>query len=86
MRSSMPLPCALLLLLLASPLLRAQTTGSLVGTVTDNTGKKVSGATVVVLGTTPTRGGIAKSDGSYMVVGIRAGEYDVRPPPSVIPV
>jgi hypothetical protein len=58
--------------------MQAQTTGTLAGKVTGEDGKAVPGATIKVLGTTPLRGAVAKTDGSYLIAGIRAGEYDVQ--------
>jgi hypothetical protein len=68
----------IILHLLCSSDLGAQTTGSLSGVVTDTSGKKLAGAIVKVLGTSPLRGAITRADGSYLVAGIRAGEYDVQ--------
>jgi hypothetical protein len=56
----------------------AQTTGTLNGRVVDGGGKPTPGATVRVDGTMPTRGAVVRNDGSFMVAGIRAGEYDVK--------
>jgi len=58
--------------------MQAQTTGSLTGKVVGSDGKPVAGATIKVLGTSPLRGAVAKSDGTYLIAGIRAGEYDVQ--------
>lgn len=51
-------------------------TGILTGKVLDKAKKPVSGASIVVLGTT--RGGIAKADGSYQIVNINAGTHKIR--------
>lgn len=64
--------------LLAPIAMQAQTTGTLTGKVTGDDGKPVAGATIKVLGTSPLRGAIAKSDGSYLIAGVRAGQYDVQ--------
>ncbi|MEP7219550.1 MAG: carboxypeptidase-like regulatory domain-containing protein [Bacteroidota bacterium] len=53
------------------------TTGTVSGCVADSSGKALVGANVVVLGTMPLRGGLVKADGSYLVVGIKAGRYQI---------
>ncbi|MDB5032950.1 MAG: TonB-dependent receptor [Chlorobi bacterium] len=67
-----------LLLLLTVGTMRAQTTGSLAGRVLDSNRKRIAGATVVVLGTSPLRGAITRVDGSYRIAGIRAGTYAIK--------
>ncbi|MEO5928902.1 MAG: carboxypeptidase-like regulatory domain-containing protein [Candidatus Kapaibacterium sp.] len=67
----------LILFIAASLAVRAQTTGSLSGWITDGSGRPLAGAVVIVLGTTPLRGGVVKADGSYRVVGIKAGRYQI---------
>ena len=56
----------------------AQTTGSLTGRIVSDKGRPITGATVRVLGTVPSRGAFSKADGSFLVAGIRIGEYDVK--------
>lgn len=50
--------------------------GTLSGRVTDNEGKGLVGATVVIEGTT--RGARTKSDGKYTITGINAGTWKVK--------
>ena len=64
--------------LLAPIAMQAQTTGTLSGKVTGDDGKPVAGATIVILGTSPTRGAIAKSDGTYLIAGVRADDTQSR--------
>jgi len=52
--------------------------GAIFGTVRDSTGKPVAGATVKIIGTSPLRGGVSKSGGTYRVAGIRVGTYSVQ--------
>jgi hypothetical protein len=54
----------------------AQTTGTLNGRVLDKLGEPIPGATVRLDGTA--RGAITKSDGAFLVAGVRVGEYDVK--------
>jgi Carboxypeptidase regulatory-like domain len=54
----------------------AQNTGTLSGTVLDEDGKPVAGATVRIEGTT--QGAISRVDGSFLVRGVRSGEYPIR--------
>ncbi|MEO5928903.1 MAG: carboxypeptidase-like regulatory domain-containing protein [Candidatus Kapaibacterium sp.] len=68
----------LILFIAASLAVRAQTTGSLSGCITDTSGRPLVGATVIVVGTTPLRGAVVKPDGSYKIVGVKSGEYQIR--------
>src|SRR3954463_10483873 len=63
--------------LLAPLVAQAQTTGSVSGTVKAD-GKPAVGANVIVLGTTPLRGAVVKANGTYSVIGVRAGDYTVE--------
>ncbi|MEO5928904.1 MAG: carboxypeptidase-like regulatory domain-containing protein [Candidatus Kapaibacterium sp.] len=54
------------------------TTGTVSGRVTDDSGKPRVGANVIVLGTTPLRGAVVKADGSYVIAGIKPGEYRIE--------
>ncbi len=65
-----------ILLIAASTASWAGITGILTGKVLDKDGKPVPGATVRVLETT--RGGITKINGSYTIVNVNAGTWDVR--------
>ncbi|MDB5035099.1 MAG: hypothetical protein JWQ98_2340 [Chlorobi bacterium] len=67
----------LILTIAASLSIQAQTTGTLLGRITDTTGKPLVGALVRILGTMPLRGAIVKANGSYIVAGIRPGNYRV---------
>ena len=70
----------LCLLLLATATLRAQqTSGSVVGTVTDNTGAVVSGATVTLtdVDTGDRRTATTNSAGDYQFVNLMPGNYRV---------
>ena len=69
----------LLCVLLASQTLLAQSSGSVTGTVVDNTGAVVAGAQVSVAdpSTGFRRSTISNSDGNYLVAGLGAGTYDV---------
>ena len=62
---------------LAVPLaLQAQTSGTLEGTVTDENGEGIPGATVLVIGTS--RGASTDVNGKFLIAGIRAGNYVVE--------
>lgn len=61
--------------LLAPASLLAQQYGTLTGKVTNDEGKPVQGATIKIVGTT--KGAISKADGSFLIAGVTAGEYDV---------
>jgi len=69
----------LFVLLLASQTVLAQSSGSVTGTVVDNTGAVVAGAQISV--TDPSTGfrrsTSSNSDGNYLVAGLGAGTYDV---------
>ena len=65
----------LLFFLAASCAVLAQTTGAIRGTVVDDDGKPVAGATVRIIGTT--RGAITKADGSFQVAGVPVGHYEI---------
>jgi hypothetical protein len=69
----------LLCILFACAPLFAQSTGSITGTVLDNTGAAVAGAEVVVSdpSTGFSRRAISNADGNYLVAGLGAGTYDV---------
>lgn len=55
----------------------AQVSGQLSGKVTDSDGKPVIGATIRLAGTK--QGGFSKApDGHFLIIGIRAGSYDVE--------
>lgn len=64
--------CALFVPMIAS----AQTTGTISGKVTNDDGKPVPGATIRIVG--GTQGAIAKADGSYLIAGVRAGDYELK--------
>lgn len=68
----------LVLFLLATPILAlAQNTGKLSGVVTDaSTGEPLPGANVIIVGTQ--LGTAADVDGSYFVLGVPVGTYDVQ--------
>jgi hypothetical protein len=69
-----------LLALFAAPVtLRAQNTVNLQGRVTDNQGKALAGAQVVVRNqeTNQQRGAITRADGSYSLIGLAPGNYTV---------
>ncbi|HMB89433.1 MAG TPA: TonB-dependent receptor [Rhodothermales bacterium] len=69
---------AFVLLLLAMPVLAfAQNTGKLAGIITDaQTGDPLPGATVVLEGTT--LGTAADVDGSYFIIGVPVGTYNIQ--------
>src|ERR1700729_3669833 len=76
-----PLVNLLCLLLLATATLRAQqTSGSAVGTVTDNTGAVVGGATVTLtdVDTGDRRTATTNSNGDYKFVNLIHGNYKVE--------
>lgn len=54
----------------------AQTAGTLSGTITDTAGAPVPGARIVLMGTN--RGALSKPDGSYLMVRVPPGTYQVR--------
>ncbi len=64
--------------LLAPLAVQAQTTGSLAGKVTNDKGEAIRGATIRILGTSPVRGAISKEDGSFLIAGVRADQYDIQ--------
>src|SRR5688572_15419836 len=68
-----------LALLAFTPTLFAQNTVNLQGRVTDNSGKPLSGAQVVVRNeaTNQQRGALTRADGSYSIVGLAPGNYIV---------
>jgi iron complex outermembrane recepter protein len=66
---------ALAALLASVPSEAQQGLGNIGGTVRNDEGKPVQGATIRVLGTT--RGAISKADGSFFIEGIRPGEYEI---------
>ncbi|MBS1913811.1 MAG: TonB-dependent receptor [Bacteroidetes bacterium] len=53
----------------------AQTYGTVSGKVVDADGKPLQGATIRLAGTT--QGAKSKSDGSFIIAGVRAGEYEI---------
>ena len=64
-------------LFIAVPIiLQAQTTGTLAGTVLDENGEPIPGATVLVLGTS--RGGSTDADGKYLIAGLNAGTFEIK--------
>lgn len=67
------------LLLLVSPLHAQQTLGSIVGTITDSSGGVVSKVSVKArnLGTNLTQTASSKDDGSYRIVDLPIGTYEV---------
>ncbi len=64
--------------LLAPLAVQAQTVGTLAGKVTNEKGESVRGATIKILGTSPTRGAVSKEDGSFLIAGVRADVYDIQ--------
>ena len=56
--------------------LQAQTSGTLTGTVTDEGGQPVPGATILVLGTS--RGAATDVNGEYTIAGLSAGNYTIQ--------
>ncbi len=56
----------------------AQTTGRLAGRVRDNDGNAVAYASVILLGTDPLLGAQTKEDGTYILINIPVGSYDVQ--------
>jgi hypothetical protein len=69
----------LLYILFACAPLFAQSSGSITGTVLDNTGAAVAGAEVAVSdpSTGFSRRAVSNADGNYLVAGLGAGTYDV---------
>lgn len=61
--------------LLAPASLLAQQYGTLTGKVTNDEGKPVQGATIKIVGTT--KGAVSKADGSFLIAGVSAGQYEV---------
>jgi len=66
----------LLGLLMAPPSAVADTSGKLTGKVVDQSGQPVTGANVVLVGTSI--GGVANLDGVFTVLNVPVGIYDVR--------
>ena len=56
----------------------SQTVGSLAGTIKNEKGDPIRGATVRILGTSPLRGAVTKENGEFLVAGIRAGLYGIQ--------
>lgn len=52
--------------------------GRFSGTVSSEEGTPMRGATIRVLGTTPSRGAISKEDGSFLIENLRPGVYDLE--------
>jgi len=75
MKSVRLLAYSLILILFIASSLVAQSNGKLAGTIKDNTGKPVPGATVTIEGTR--LGGFADIEGRYFVLNIPPGKYDV---------
>jgi hypothetical protein len=71
--------CAALVMLSLPFLASAQDTGSISGTVTDNSGAAVVGAEVTVsdLGGSLTRATVANADGVYVAAGLPGGTYNI---------
>ena len=57
-------------------ILFSQTTGKIKGVVTDEAGKPLSGANVIVIGTT--WGAEADSNGYYYIIGVKKGKYKLK--------
>ncbi len=67
---------ALFSCILISSATQAQT-GTLLGTIQDEHGSAIRGATIRILDLLPARGAISRADGSYNITGLRAGIYTV---------
>jgi outer membrane receptor protein involved in Fe transport len=67
----------LLMLIIFSFNLTAQTTGKLAGRITDESGEPLVGANVVIVGATH-QGAATDLDGYYSILNLRAGIYTVR--------
>ncbi len=55
-----------------------QINGSLAGTVKNDKGNPIRGATVRILATSPARGAVTKENGDFMIAGVRAGLYEIQ--------
>ena len=62
--------------ILFNPLILGNDTGSICGTVTDERGYPLIGATVMVVGTS--NGAMTNQNGSYQIINLAAGVYSVR--------
>ena len=72
---------AFALLLLVSPLLRAQFSGRIAGTVLDASGAPIAGATISISepgSTKPLFSAKTASDGAYHLIGLRPADYDIQ--------
>lgn len=78
--SAAPIWALIFLILTTSGLLRADVTGSILGTVHDPTGAVVAGATVKVTntGTNQSRASVTDETGSYRVLALPVGHYTVE--------
>src|SRR5262245_38337087 len=64
--------------LIASTWANAQSTGTIRGTMTDDSGAVIPAATVTIAGNGAPRTGQTQADGSYIVGGLAPGAYHVR--------
>lgn len=68
----------IMVLLISVGAIYAQTTGRLAGRVRDNDGNPVEYANVILLGTDPLLGAQTREDGTYILINIPVGSYDVQ--------
>src|SRR5579863_9547007 len=78
-RAARLLVCAMLVILCAAFVAKAQDTGYISGTVTDKTGAAVAGADVVISSTngSATHPTTTNGDGAYVVAGLPGGSYNI---------
>ena len=69
---------AIVMLLFSVSFIFAQTTGRLAGRVTDTDGTPVAYANVILLGTDPLLGAQTREDGTYILINIPVGTYDIQ--------
>jgi len=68
----------IIMLLFTVSLVFAQTTGRLAGRVVDDQGNPVAYANIILVDTDPLLGTQAREDGTYMMINIPVGTYDIR--------
>lgn len=68
----------IVMLLFTVSIVFGQTTGRLAGRVTDDEGRPVEFANVILVGTDPLIGAQTRQDGTYIMINIPVGTYDIQ--------
>ena len=71
--------------LLASIIVFAQTTGAVKGTLQDESGAVIPAITVTLTGNGATKTAQSQADGSYSITGLAPGQYTATVQPSRLP-